>query len=78
MRVRARVGCQKNLINGGTKCWNVITTTSSVVEKSQITPLTAKEYLVANHTTEVLFYCSQHLRGLRTGERALRVLFGTG
>jgi hypothetical protein len=36
-----------------------------------------REYTFANHTSKVPFFCSQHLGGLRTGERALRVRFGT-
>jgi hypothetical protein len=33
--------------------------------------------MVANHITSVPFFFSQHLPGLRTGERALRVRLGT-
>jgi hypothetical protein len=47
------------------------------VQRCVIAQLTVRELMVVNHITYVPFFCSQHLPGLRTGERALRVRFGT-
>jgi hypothetical protein len=47
------------------------------VQRFAFAKLTVREYPVAKLTSYVPFLCSQHLPGLCTRERVLRVRFGT-
>jgi hypothetical protein len=47
------------------------------VKRCDIAQLNVKEKNAAIHIAQVLVFCSQHLPGVLTGERALRVRFGT-